>query len=403
MSEFFIARQPIFDRELRLHAYELLFRSSRHNANLGELDGDTATARVIATAAELGIEKLTRGRSAFINLPQRFIEEPDLMPLSPDSVVLEILETVALNEAAMAGIRSLRERGFRIALDDFVDSEAFDSILPMVDTVKLDVRELDPDQWHVQIARMRGHGCKLLAEKVETRQEFETLRELGVDYFQGFFFARPSVLRGRQIAPGRFNLLHTLARLNDPECSLEEIQELIGRDVALSVKALNYVNSAAGAMNRKIDSVREAIVYLGRDAVKRWVSVFLLASDESKPQELLTLALTRAKTCELLATRLGRDDEDVFFTTGLLSVMDSILDAPLAEILPRMALTTEMQGALLEHAGEKGVALALAKRLELGEEVEPAEALNLDLETLGDVYAEAVMWADKNLREMGMD
>tara|TARA_R110000823_G_scaffold47903_18_gene122000 strand:+ start:30667 stop:31878 length:1212 start_codon:yes stop_codon:yes gene_type:complete len=403
LSEFFIARQPIFDRELRLHAYELLFRSSRHNANLGELDGDTATARVIATAAELGIEKLTRGRSAFINLPQRFIEEPDLMPLSPDSVVLEILETVALNEAAMAGIRSLRERGFRIALDDFVDSEAFDSILPMVDTVKLDVRELDPDQWHVQIARMRGHGCKLLAEKVETRQEFETLRELGVDYFQGFFFARPSVLRGRQIAPGRFNLLHTLARLNDPECSLEEIQELIGRDVALSVKALNYVNSAAGAMNRKIDSVREAIVYLGRDAVKRWVSVFLLASDESKPQELLTLALTRAKTCELLATRLGRDDEDVFFTTGLLSVMDSILDAPLAEILPRMALTTEMQGALLEHAGEKGVALALAKRLELGEEVEPAEALNLDLETLGDVYAEAVMWADKNLREMGMD
>lgn len=403
MSEFFLARQPILDREQRLHAYELLFRSSRYNANLGEFDGDTATARVIATAAELGIERLTRGRSAFINLPQRFIEEPDLMPLSPDTVVLEILETVALNDAAMAGIRSLRERGFRIALDDFVDSVSFDAILSMVDTVKLDVRALDPDQWPVQIARLRDHGCKLLAEKVETRQEFEMLRDLGVDYFQGFFFARPSMFRGRQITPDRLNLVQTLMRLSDPECSLEEIQELVGRDVALSVKALNYVNSSANALNRKIDSVREAIFYLGRDEVKRWVSVFLLASEDSKPQELMTLALTRAKTCELLATRMGREDADVFFTTGLLSMLDSFLDARLDDILPGMNLTSDMQAALLEGAGDKGAALALARQLELGEDIEPEAALDLDFESLGEVYAEAVIWADENLREMGID
>ncbi len=403
MSEFFLARQPILDRELRLHAYELLFRSSRYNANLGEFDGDTATARVIATAAELGIERLTRGRAAFINLPQRFIEEPDLMPLSPDTVVLEILESVALNDAAMAGIRSLRERGFRIALDDFVDSESFDAILPIVDTVKLDVRALDPAQWHVQIARLRGHGCKLLAEKVETSQEFEMLRDLGVDYFQGFFFARPSMFRGRQIAPDRMNLVQTLMRLSDPECSLEEIQELVGRDVALSVKALNYVNSSANGLKRKIDSVREAIFYLGRDEVKRWVSVFLLASEESKPQELMTLALTRAKTCELLATRLGRDDADVFFTTGLLSMLDSFLDARLDDILPGMNLTADMQAALLEETGDKGAALALAKQLELGEDIEPEATLDLGFESLAEVYAEAVMWADENLREMGIE
>jgi len=403
LSEFFLARQPILDRELRLHAYELLFRSSRYNANLGEFDGDTATARVIATAAELGIERLTRGRAAFINLPQRFIEEPDLMPLSPDTVVLEILESVALNDAAMAGIRSLRERGFRIALDDFVDSESFDAILPIVDTVKLDVRALDPAQWHVQIARLRGHGCKLLAEKVETSQEFEMLRDLGVDYFQGFFFARPSMFRGRQIAPDRMNLAQTLMRLSDPECSLEEIQELVGRDVALSVKALNYVNSSANGLKRKIDSVREAIFYLGRDEVKRWVSVFLLASEESKPQELMTLALTRAKTCELLATRLGRDDADVFFTTGLLSMLDSFLDARLDDILPGMNLTADMQAALLEETGDKGAALALAKQLELGEDIEPEATLDLGFESLAEVYAEAVMWADENLREMGIE
>jgi len=403
LSEFFLARQPILDRELRLHAYELLFRSSRYNANLGEFDGDTATARVIATAAELGIERLTRGRAAFINLPQRFIEEPDLMPLSPDTVVLEILESVALNDAAMAGIRSLRERGFRIALDDFVDSESFDAILPIVDTVKLDVRALDPAQWHVQIARLRGHGCKLLAEKVETSQEFEMLRDLGVDYFQGFFFARPSMFRGRQIAPDRMNLVQTLMRLSDPECSLEEIQELVGRDVALSVKALNYVNSSANGLKRKIDSVREAIFYLGRDEVKRWVSVFLLASEESKPQELMTLALTRAKTCELLATRLGRDDADVFFTTGLLSMLDSFLDARLDDILPGMNLTADMQAALLEETGDKGAALALAKQLELGEDIEPEATLDLGFESLAEVYAEAVMWADENLREMGIE
>jgi len=156
-------------------------------------------------------------------------------------------------------------------------------------------------------------------------------------------------------------------------------------------------------LKRKIDSVREAIFYLGRDEVKRWVSVFLLASEESKPQELMTLALTRAKTCELLATRLGRDDADVFFTTGLLSMLDSFLDARLDDILPGMNLTADMQAALLEETGDKGAALALAKQLELGEDIEPEATLDLGFESLAEVYAEAVMWADENLREMGIE
>ncbi|MCB1842548.1 MAG: EAL domain-containing protein [Halioglobus sp.] len=404
MSHFFLARQPIFDRDLQLHAYELLFRSSGESASAGELDGDIATARVIASAAELGIEKLTRGHAAFINLPQRFLEEPDLMPLSPDTVVLEILETVVVNDAALTGIQRLHERGFRIALDDFIDSQAFDAILPLVDTVKLDVRELPQAQWAQQVERLRGHGCKLLAEKVETRNEFEALSELGVDYFQGYFFARPRIVRGRQIAPDKANLIRTLMLLNDPDCSVDDIHELVSRDIAMSVKALNYVNSAASGLTRRIESIREAIVYLGRDTIKQWVAVYLIASEDSKPRELLTLALVRAKLCELLAVRQGRSDADACFTIGLFSLLDLLLDAPLEDILRQMKLTEDMRAALLGNKGDKGALLACAKCLQVGDEqAGPVASLNLDPALIGDVHAEAVMWADAALRDMGME
>ena len=252
MNEFFLARQPIFDRDQQVYAYELLFRDSRANANSFALGDDASTAQVIANAAEFGLDRLTRGHPAFINVPQRFLEEPDLVPLDPAHTVLEILETVVVNERCSAGVDALRARGFRLALDDFTDSDAFDAVLPRVQIVKLDVLALPRARWAAQIERLRTGGCRLLAEKVETQADYDTLRALGVDYFQGFFFARPRLLRGRRLPPARVNLLQTLAGLSNPDSDLDEIHGLISRDVALSIKALNYVNSAASALNRRI-------------------------------------------------------------------------------------------------------------------------------------------------------
>lgn len=402
MVPFFLARQPIFDRNLHMHAYELLFRDSPLNANSGALDDDATTAQVISNAAEVGFERLTRGHPAFINLPQRFLEEPELIPLGPEHAVLEILETVELNERAIAGIEALRARGFTLALDDFVTGHAFDRILDLVDIVKLDVLAMPEAEWPAAIERLRGHGCRLLAEKVETREAFETLRDLGVDYFQGYFFARPRVISGRQLQPGRINLVQALARLNDPDSTVDEIHELVSRDVALGVKALTHVNSAAYALNRRVESIREAIVYLGRDRIRRWVSLFVLASAGSKPDERMTLALQRAKLCELIATHSGREDADACFTVGLFSMLDTLLDTPLPEIIRHMSLSGEMAAALLSESGGSGAVLACARRLQSGDTAQLA-CLGLAAEDLGQLLTEAICWTDDSLRELGLD
>ncbi|MHA7817552.1 MAG: EAL and HDOD domain-containing protein [Pseudohaliea sp.] len=402
MTPFFLARQPIFDRKLQMHAYELLFRDSRVNSNRGALDDAATTAQVIRNAAEVGFDRLTRGHPAYINLPQRFLEEPELIPLDPEQAVLEVLETVDLNERCIDGIRRLRERGFTIALDDFTSGDAFDAILPLVDIVKLDVLALPADAWAGEIERLRAHGCRLLAEKVETREAFETLRGLGVDYFQGFFFARPRVYRGRQLPPGRVTLVQALAGLNDPDSTVDDIHELVSRDVALAVKALTYVNSAACGLSRRVDSIREAIVYLGRDRIRRWVSLFVLASAESEPDERMTLALQRAKLCELIAARGGRQDPDACFTVGLFSMLDTLLDTPLAEVLQQMNLSADMRAALLAHAGGTGAVLGCARRLESGDSAE-VDCLGIDSGDLGLLLAEAVCWTDEVLRELGLD
>lgn len=402
MIPFFLARQPIFNRQLEVHAYELLFRDSHNNAHGGAVDDDASTARVIANAAELGLETLTRGRQAFINIPQRFLEEPELIPLDPTWMVPEILETVILNEASLKGIRSLHERGFCLALDDFVDTKAFDEILPMVDIVKLDVLALPQSEWATQIAKLRRHNCQILAEKVETLAAYEFLHTLGVDYFQGYFFARPKIVEGRQLPPARVILLQTLARLNDPQSSVEDIHELVSRDVALSVKALNHVNSAARGLSRHIASIREAIVYLGRNVIRRWVSLYLLASADTGPEENLTLALQRAKMCELIAEQTGQGDPEVCFTAGLYSMLDALMDAPLTDLLRNMNLAGDMREALLSRSGKIGKILNCAAQLECG--AVPAQGyLTLSMEALSTLQTHALRWTDDALRELGIE
>lgn len=402
MNPFFLARQPIFTQDMDVYAYELLFRNSRENAHKGDVDDNASTARVIANAAELGLEKLTRGRPAFINLPQRFLEEPELIPLDPAWMVPEILETVLLSDACMAGIQTLRQRGFRIALDDFVDTTSFDAILPLVDIVKIDVLALPRSQWASQIARLRKHECRILAEKVETLEAFEALRELEVDLFQGFFFARPRIVEGRQLPPARVGLLQTLARLNDPHSTVDDIHELVSRDVALSIKALNYVNSAANGLSRQIDSIREAIVYLGRDTIRRWVSLYVLASGETEPDEKLTMALHRAKLCELIALQGNRQNPDTCFTVGLFSMLDALMDAPLPDLLRQMNLTEDMRATLLFHSGETGAILACARGMESSGDPDDLTFPPLTGDELCTLHAEAMQWTDDALRDFGI-
>jgi len=402
MAEFFIGRQPILDRNLKLYAYELLFRTGQKNFNPGNIDDDSATAQVIITAfTEIGLDNIVGDRLASVNIPYKFIAHPDLLPMHPEQVVLEVLETVTIDETSIAGIKNLAERGFTIALDDFIYSAEYDQVLPSIDVIKLDITQIDPERWADEISKLRQYGCHILAEKVETADEFETLKSLGVDYYQGYFFAKPKVISGKRIASNKLGLLQMLAKINNPATEIEELSDLISKDVAISVKSLNYVNSPASGLNRTVDSVREAIVYLGRDTIKSWVTLFVMASVDDKPDELMTMALVRAKLCELLARTSGIEGEDAFFTVGLFSILDSLMDTSLDEVLGQISTTPEMREALINHTGDKGNALRCAMDLEFGF----AAGLSfgdLDEYAISDLHLEAMRWADASLQELGI-
>ncbi len=401
MAEFFIGRQPIFDKDLKLYAYELLFRNGFKNFRPDSVDDDSATAQVIITAfTEIGLANLVGDRLAFVNLPYKFISEPGLLPMHPDQVVLEMLETVAIDDNTVKGINDLSNRGFSIALDDFSYSPAYAQIMPAIDVIKLDITQTDQAHWAQTIAQLRGFGCKILAEKVETQDEFEILKDLGVDYYQGYFFAKPKVISGKRLTSNKLSLLQMLAKLNEPSTDLDTLSDLISKDVAISVKSLTYVNSPASGLNRTVDSVKEAIVYLGRETVKRWVNLFIMASVDGKPEELMTLALVRAKFCELLAKTAEIDGADAYFTVGLFSILDALMDTPLHEVLDQMAVTDEMRTALIRHSGDKGNALRCAMDLEFGF-AQGQTFRELDEYVISDLHIEAMRWAEAAMQDLG--
>ncbi len=401
MSEYFIARQPIFDRGLNLYAYELLFRSSHVNHMPPDVDAEAATAQVLSASSDIGLKELVGDHLAFINLPHRFIDEPDLFPLPPDQVVLEVLESVEINSNTMDGIRSLVKKGFTIALDDFVYHERFDEVLPFVHIVKLEVPAIEESAWAEEIQRLKARGCRVLAEKIETEEQFEMLVELGCDYFQGYFFARPKVVSGRRIAPSKLGMLQLLSRINDPDTNIETLGDLVSRDVALSVRALRYVNSAATALNRRIESIHEAVIYLGRDTIRNWVALFMLSSIDDKPSELMIMALIRGKFCELLGDAARKDDLGAYFTVGLFSILDALMDAPMAEIVQQLAVSDDMAEALNNHRGAKGEALTIAIALERGAP-ETLDLSSLPSELLADLHHQATLWADEVMTEMDL-
>lgn len=393
MHQYFIARQPIFDSNLKLCAYELLFRDSMQNAAPQSFCEDTATAEVLTTSADIGLDGLVGEQLAFINLPLRFFLEPELLLLPPDRVVLEVLENVEITDAVRDGVKTLRDRGFTLALDDIVDIAPYGDVLPHISIVKLEIPRLDRTQWGPIISGLQQQGFKVLAEKVETNDEFEELASLGCDYFQGYFFAKPKLVSGRRLSASKLGLLQLMVKINDPEIDIDTLSELVSRDVTLSVRVLNHVNSAASHLNRHVDSVREGVVYLGRQAIRNIVTLLTMSSIDDHPVELVAMALRRGRFCELYAERLDVDDAPSYFTVGLFSVLDALMDAPMEEVVEKFALSEEMRKALVLFEGSKGAPLQIARDLERAD-TSQLRAAALPGEDLTELYREATLWSD---------
>ncbi len=399
MSNYFVGRQPIFDRELQLHGYELLYRTSLHNAVPRDMDDEKASAWMLSISDELGISNLVGEGSAFINLPEKFLREPDLIFVDPEHAILEILESVEFTTEVIAGMRELRARGYRLALDDVLDTAGIEHALPYVQLVKLDLPLIPRDEWASHVEAIKARGLAVVAEKVEVEEDFRYLHELGCDYFQGYFFAKPKVVSGQRLPPNKLALLELLSRVNQPETEVDELCELVARDVALSVRVMNCANSPASGLSRRLDSVREAVVYVGRDLIRRWVTLSVLSGIDDKPVELLTMALSRARFMELLAMDEEREDCDAYFTVGLFSLLDVFLNADMGEVLKPLSLSPEVEAAIASHAGDKGEALKTAITVERGVGLAD-ELAEFDEEYIVSTHLEANHWADSTVLGM---
>ncbi len=405
--EVFVARQAIFDRRLKVYGYELLFRPCKDAQACATADTAASLQVITNSFFSIGMDRLLAGTRAFINFPQELLADQRVFSLPPDKIVIEILETVRPEPAVVDACRVLRDKGYVLALDDFSHLSGWDRIANLVSIIKVDFRATSEDQQKALLERYAGRGICMLAEKVETHEEFERARQMGYHYFQGYFFARPVIVSRREIAGSKIGYLRILQEIHRPELELSALESLIQREVSLASKLLRYINSSIFGWVNPVHSIRQALALLGEQEIRNWVSLTALptlASD--KPDELIRTALLRARFCELLAAWAGighRKSE--LFLVGLFSLLDTMLSRPLTEILGEMRLGGEIAEALLEKA-PAGQPLAAVYGLVRHYEsagwnalAEIASRLRVPTEIIVDLYLEAVAWCDEVFEE----
>jgi c-di-GMP phosphodiesterase len=397
-----LARQPIFDRTDRLVAYELLYRDgpleNRVVAGTGACSTRMSSVTIANAFIGLGIGRVTGGRRAFINVDRTMLLDGSLAMLDPQQVVLELLESVTCDAEIEAACADLVGRGYCLALDDFAYCPSFDPLLRLAGIVKVDVLGRADDELRGVLAQVRPFGVTCLAERVETAADHARCAALGFELFQGYFYARPEMLAGRDVPVQQGNLMRLLNLLRDPDASQAHVEAVFRGDVRLTYKLLRIVNSA-GTGCSGVSSIEHALRLLGRTALHRWLALLLVASFTNANGvrgALVTAALTRARLGELLAAALGRRDGGALFMTGLFSLLDALMRVPMQEVVQRLDLTPELCAVLLAGEGPYAQVLGLIEAYEAGRwdavRVDAA-GLRLAPHTLPALYAEALEWA----------
>lgn len=349
----FVARQPIFDRRQHIFAYELLFRQGQENF-YSAVDGDQATSQVIVNSFWLiGLPTLTGGKLAFINFTANLLKNEIVTILPADQIAVEILETVDPTADIVEACRKIRELGFLIVLDDFVFEPRFEPLMELADIIKIDFQTTGLEEQITLIEMCRGKNIRFLAEKVETPEEFRQAMELGYTYFQGYFFSKPIIVAGHSIPKDKTVNFRLLQQISSSLLDLDKLEKLIEKDVFLTYMLLKYINSASFGFRASIRSIRQALALLGVKEAVKWAALIVtreLAQD--KPQELVVISVMRARFCELLANEAGyKERGSDAFLLGLLSLIDALLDRPLADILAELPVTSDVRSALLGAPG----------------------------------------------------
>lgn len=407
-SSVFVARQPIFHRARNVHGYELLFRSGQENGYTGT-DGDACTRDVIASSfVDIGLDELTGGQRGFVNFTRNLLlsDVADLLP--PDLVTVEVLEDVEPDEEVVTACKRLKDLGYTLALDDFVVADQGHPLLDLADIVKVDFAGTTREERKRLAGYLARRKIKPLAEKVETEDDFQQADADGYQYFQGYFFAKPDIHEGKAIAGNKLAYLRLLEQVNRPEMSLDQIEAVVKQDVTLTYKLLRFMNSVWFGLRYKVSSIKRALVMLGPQEIRKWFAlVSLRQMGTDKPNELFLRGMLRAKMGEGVAPLTGLEKHaSEIFLMGMFSVMDALLDAPMADIMKKLPLDEKVKGTLLGQKTPLTGVYDLITAYELGQWQQLSthtRALNLDMQVLPPVFGESLKWANQAFASVNQD
>lgn len=404
-----IARQAIFDRDRKVYGYELLYRPNGASAGFDGTEANAATMQVLSnTLMSIGAENVLGGKKAFINFDDSLLHDKMYELLPREAVVIEILETVNPTVGLIAVCLNIAKQGYSIALDDFTGEPRWAPLTHIASVIKVDLRLSSHEEQERMLRAYKPRGIAMLAEKVETYAEFDWARRAGYDLFQGYFFARPVMLRSQQIPAVKASCLRLLREVRQPDLDFDRVEQLLREDVALTYKLLRYVNSAMFSRRTEIQSIQRSLTALGEDGIRRWVALATLPTlATDKPTELLTLSLVRARFCERLAELAQVARPGQAFLLGMFSLLDALIDQPLHEALRTVDLGPEITDALLGIAEEGSPWARLYQLVQCYEHADwdavdrLSQACGIPFPQTGDAYLDSTDWAAEVVRQAG--
>ena len=389
--EISITRQPIYDENENTFAYELQFRNS--DAEFSSIDdNDPESSQIIANVfMEIGLKLLVGEKPAFIALPHSFLKERQSIPFAKDKFILEILADTKIDADLLKAIGDLRSQGFTIAIENPEPNDSNTQLIEQCELIKFDIPEYSQKKLSSLCEQLKQFNKPLLANKVDSQDDFTLCKKLGFTYFQGSFLNQPKVVKYKTLPLNKMLLLQILAKTQNPDVEFSELEELIGQDVGISFKFLRLVNSANFGLSKKVESLHQALMLLGLKEIKSWVSLVALSNIDAVPQELTDMSIMRSRFCKRLAEKAGCSNPDTFFTIGMFSLLDAIMSKSMKSILKSLPLSEEINECLIFHKGELGAALDCAIAHEQGE-WHMIKFANLTPSEINEIYIETLEW-----------
>ncbi len=399
VPEFLITRQPIFNRESVVMGYELLSRPIWAEPPNPMPDEAFLTQVLMNTLANVGLTSLGGGKKLFVNANAHFLQNLPSTVWAANKVVLQVSAEIAADETALAALAKLAKQGYQAALTQMLTvPKEMGRLAPVVPLVKVPLRN-DRMLFTETVKQLRLHRVQLLAEGVNTQDDWAFCRHQGAEFFQGYFICQPRALLWRKADASRFTVMRTLARIQNPDADFHSLGNIIAQDASLSHRLLALVNSPAFSLARTINSLEQAIAFLGLNQLRAWLTLLTMAAIPDKPPELTNLAMLRAKMCELVSPFLAQRKSDAFFIVGLFSVLDALLDMPMGDVLAQLTMAPEISEALAFRRGAPGEALKIVQLYEQAD-WNSLLRLNLKLDVVGSAFRQAVQWTSDLARSL---